>query len=391
VKTDVVVIGAGPAGSAAALVLARHGVRVVLVDRHEFPRDKACGDALIPDALQALADLGLRDEVVSQAHTVRQILVYAPNGRFTTVRGNCACLRRVVFDDILRSAAVAAGATFLAPRRAVAPLMAAGRVAGARVETPSTGAATEIRADLTILATGAAADALKRFGVCRRVAPSAFAARTYVRVTDDVAREHDYFCVAFAPSVCPGYGWFFPGPDHTFNVGVGYLYDPAQSTSERNMRKLLDDFLLGFAPAATLMRAAETVAPVKGAPLRTALEGADLARPGLLVAGEAAGLTYSFSGEGMGKAMQSGIMAAQALLTGEVDTYAARLVAAFSDRFKAYQRLQALVSYPPVANMLIARANAGGYVQRQLEALLNERGRADGLLTVGGALRALFT
>jgi geranylgeranyl reductase family protein len=389
-KCDVLVIGAGPAGSVAALVLARRGVRVVLADRHDFPRDKACGDALIPDALQALAHLGLLDEALAQAHSVRQIRVYAPNGRFTTVRGHCACLPRFAFDDILRRAAAGAGATFLSPLRALEPIESAAGVRGARFETPAMRSATAIEADVTILATGAASDALKRFGVCRRMAPSAFAIRTYFRVDERTAREHDYFCVAFAPAICPGYGWLFPGPDRTFNVGVGYIHD-RRAAHERNLRKVLDEFTATFAPAAAVVRAGTRVAPLRGAPLRTAMEGADLARPGLLVVGEAAGLTYSFSGEGIGKAMESGMMAAEAVLDGEVGGYPSRLTTAFRERFRAYQRLQTLVSYPAVANMLIRRAKEGSYVQRQLEALLNERGSPDALLTVGGALRALFT
>lgn len=384
-------MGAGPAGSAAALVLARRGARVVLVDRHEFPRDKACGDALIPDALQALAELGLLDEVLASAHLVRHIRVYAPNGRFTSIRGRCACLPRFVFDHILRRSAVAAGAAFMAPFRAAAPIETGSRVTGVRFEAPRTRASIEITAGLTILATGATADALKQFGVCQRATPSAFAARTYVRVDAATAREHDYFCVAFDRSICPGYGWFFPGPNRTFNVGVGYVYEGPRSPGDRSVRALLEEFLARFPPASAIMRAAEIVAPLKGAPLRTAMKGAALARPGLLVAGEAAGLTYSFSGEGIGKAMQSGIMAAEAALSGTVETYAAQLRASFGERFRAYERLQWLFSHPAIADLVISRANAGSYVQRQLEGLLNERGRPDGLLSVSGALRALFT
>lgn len=388
---DVLVVGAGPAGSAAALVLAQRGARVALVDRLEFPRDKACGDALIPDALQALGELRLLDEVLASAHVVRQIRVYAPNGGFTTVYGQCACVPRAVFDNMLRRSAMAAGATFIAPLRAVAPVESNGRIRGVRFERPGSHASTAIFAGLTILATGATAGALQQFGVCQRTTPSAFAARTYVRVDESTARAHDYFCVAYDRSTCPGYGWFFPGPNRTFNVGVGYVYDGPRSPSARNIRGLLHDFLATFPPAAAIMRAAEAVAPLKGAPLRTAMKGADLARPGLLVVGEAAGLTYSFSGEGIGKAMQSGILAAEAVISGKVDSYPARLRASFAERFKAYERLQRLVSYPPIANLLISRANAGGYVQRQLEGLLNERGRPDELTSVSGALRALFT
>jgi geranylgeranyl reductase family protein len=388
---DVLIIGSGPAGAAAALTLARQGARVILADRHSFPRDKACGDALIPDALEALSYLGLRDRVLAIAERVSEIRIYAPSGRFTSVTGVCACVPRLSFDDLLRSEAEAAGATFVAPLRALEPLESNRRVCGALFEDPVTHVRTEIRATATILATGAAADVLSRFRMCRRSSPSATAARMYVRVDEQAAREHPYFCVAYTRAISPGYGWCFPGPDRTFNVGVGYVYDGRGLPRERNVRKLLAEFVTTFPPAAALMRNAVVSSRLKGAPLRTAMQGAYLYRPGLLVVGEAAGLTYSFTGEGIGKAMQSGMLAAEAVLQGTQEEYAPRLLAEYRDRFRAYKRLQDLVSLRPVANLLIDRANAGGFVHRQLEGLLNERGRPDALLTLGGALRALLT
>ena len=118
-ETDVLIIGSGPAGAAAALTLARQAVRVTLVDRHTFPRDKACGDALIPDALQALSSLGLRDGVLAAARRVGEIRIYAPSGRFTSITGTCACLPRLSFDDLLRREAEAAGVSFAAPLKIV--------------------------------------------------------------------------------------------------------------------------------------------------------------------------------------------------------------------------------------------------------------------------------
>ena len=398
-QVDVLIIGAGPAGSAAAIVCARKGLKVALVDRAPFPRDKVCGDALIPDSLQALGDLGLLDRVRRVAHSVGAVRIYAPNGRYTTLRGECACLPRAVFDDMLRASAIEAGAVFLSPLRALGPIEEEGVVAGARFARAGARAQVDIRAGITMLATGAAAEVLRRFDVCLYTAPSATAARMYVQVDDAAVREHDFLCVAYASGICPGYGWIFPGPDGVFNVGVGYVYG-RHVPGERNVRKLLDRFLTTFAPAVHLMKSARRLGPLKGAPLRTAMKGSRLSRPGVLVIGEAAGLTYAFSGEGIGKAMQSGILAAEIAAASRAAVnpavaaaaaYARRLPAAFGERIRAYDRLQRMVAAPGVANALIWRAESGTYVRRQLHALLNETGRSDGLLTFSGVARALLT
>jgi menaquinone-9 beta-reductase len=400
VDTDVLVVGAGPAGSAAARVLAGAGIRVLLVDRYQFPRDKVCGDALIPDSLQALVTLGLRDRVDRCAHFVRGIRIHAPDGGFVSLRGECAALPRATLDEILRQGAIESGAEFLPFLKATHPLETDGAVRGARFRDLGTGASVEIRARSTILATGAAGDVLSRFGVSPQPRPSAMAARLYVRVSPSVSRAHDYFSISYPAAICPGYGWMFPVPGGIFNVGIGHLSDASRRPAQRNLRVLLRDFVSSFPPAAEVMASGEILTPLKGAPLRTGLRGSRLARPGLLVAGEAAGLTYSFTGEGIGKALQSGMAAAHAILdaSGSSDArgraaaqaYANRIRADFGERFAAYRRLERLLSYPRIVNLLIRRANAGRYVRAQLEALVNETGQPDGLLSVTGALRALL-
>jgi flavin-dependent dehydrogenase len=373
---------------------------VVLADSQAFPRDKVCGDALIPDALQALDELGLRERVLNVAHRIDSVRVYAPNGRFTTLHAPCACLPRTTLDELLRRAALDAGVEFVGPLRAIAPVEKNGVVVGARFTAAGAGRSVEIRAGTTLLATGAASDALKRFGMCLRPAPSATAARLYVRVDERKARDHDYLCVAYATGICPGYGWIFPGPGGVFNVGVGYVYGAGLGLRERNIRNLMEHFVASFLPAGDLMRAAVEMGPLKGAPLRTDMAGARFSRPGLLVIGEAAGLTYSFTGEGIGKSMQSGLLAAACIAgaAGAPDParaaaldYAVRLPQSFGDRFRAYRRLQWLATTPAFVNVLVGRARPGRYVQRQLEELLTETGRADELLSPLGLARALFT
>src|SRR5437868_10348220 len=146
---DVLVIGAGPAGSACAQWLAREGVEVVLVDQHDFPRDKVCGDGLIPDAHAALRRLGVADEVAAQAQPVRHLGCIAPRGGRIDVPGALSVLPRTVLDDILRRAAVKAGAAWHAPWRFESPLLDGDRVAGARLASPR--GTHEIRAGWVVL------------------------------------------------------------------------------------------------------------------------------------------------------------------------------------------------------------------------------------------------
>src|ERR1700685_2259244 len=113
---DVLVVGSGPAGSIASLVLARGGLEVALVDKSSFPRDKACGDVVGPRALQLLADLGLPQPI---GRNVGDMLVVGPTGRRVplpcadglTYPGHGTAVTRTVFDAMLHAAAVAAGAT----------------------------------------------------------------------------------------------------------------------------------------------------------------------------------------------------------------------------------------------------------------------------------------
>ena len=155
---DVLVVGAGPSGSAAALTLARAGFDVVLIDQHTFPRDKICGDGLIPDAHQALRELGVLDAVMAVAQPVSHVRCVAPRGGRLDVPGDMAVLPRRQLDDIVCRAAVAAGARMHAPVRFVAPLEQDGRVVGARVQHGD--AQHEVRATWVLLASGAAPQAL---------------------------------------------------------------------------------------------------------------------------------------------------------------------------------------------------------------------------------------
>lgn len=412
IKADVLVIGAGPAGSAAALVLARSGLDVVLADRADFPRDKVCGDALIPDALAALDTLGLLHRVLAEAQPLHEVRLYSPGGREVRLRGTSAVLPRRLFDDILRRAAIEAGARFLSPLRATGPILQHSRYAGAILQHVPDGPRIAIQARWTILATGAAAAALRSFGVCERLDASGTAARLYLEVPAPLAADLRFLALCSQRQFAPGYGWIFPAgasmvaappstaPLHVFNVGVGVFHDVRRGTRMQNLRELLARFLEAFEPAQTVSRAAVSRTRFLGAPLRTALVGAAFARPGLLVAGEAAGTTYSFSGEGIGKALETGRLAAETIvkaLRRSADAhetaaeYAAAVERAYRDRFRAYKLAQGCLAYPVVADLIARRANGGRFVRRQLEGLFNETTSPKTLFSASGFIRGLLS
>ena len=387
---DVLVVGAGPAGSAAATLLARGGLDVVLVDQHAFPRDKVCGDGLIPDAHRALRRLGVLDEVMAKAQPVTHAGLISPRGIRVDVPGTLAVLSRRILDDIVCRGAVRAGARMFAPLRFVAPLEEAGVVVGARLahgEDERT-----LRCRWLVLASGAVPQALMACGMALRQGPSGVALRGYLK-HEAMQGRIDKLEVVWHRAVAPGYGWIFPCRDGVFNVGVGVF-----TGRDVNLRVLFDAFTRVYPAARELVAGGHWLAPLKGAPLRTSLTGARFTRPGLLVTGEAAGSTYAFTGEGIGKAYETGMQAAEAVLQGrdrsEGDApvradYEARL-AALQPRFSLYERANWVNRHPWLADLVLWRGTRSERVRRRMSGVLDESSNPGQLLTAKGFYR-LFT
>jgi geranylgeranyl reductase family protein len=395
---DVLVVGAGPAGSACAQQLARAGFHVVLADQHEFPRDKVCGDALIPDAHEAFGRLGVYQAVMQAARQASHLACIAPRGGRVDVPGRLAVLPRAQLDDILRRAAITAGARWLAPARFEGPLFDGQRVHGARLKCGDQ--MHDIGTQWVVLATGAVPQALIAAEMCERRTPSGMAMRGYVRNPAMVGRI-TALEVLWHKDLSKGYGWIFPCPNGIFNIGVGLSHSHAADSDGRetmadvNLRHMFDRFCEAYAPAAELVSSGEKLGPLKGAPLRCSLAGARFSRPGLLVTGEAAGATYAFTGEGIGKAMETGILAGETIAEGR-DTlltdgqlrarYEASL-AALKPRFDLYERANSVNDHPWLADLLIWRARKSPRILRRMSAVLEEKGNPGNLISVRGMLR----
>ena len=393
---DVLVVGAGPAGCAAAMLLARGGRDVVLVDAQAFPRDKVCGDGLIPDAHHALRKLGVLDEVMALAQPSARVGCIGPRGGRIDVPGTLAVLPRKELDLILCRAAIAAGARMFAPLRFTAPIEGEGddrgAVVGARLQQGD--ATREVRARWVVLASGAVPQALIAAGMSERTTPSGVALRGYVK-NDAMVGKIRTLEFVWNRAVAPGYGWIFPCRDGVFNIGVGVSQshnargaDDKLAKRELNLREVMDAFKRIYPPARELMDGGTLLGPMKGAPLRCTLEGARFSRPGLIVTGEAAGSTYSFTGEGIGKALETGMLAAEAMNGGGSDAavraaYEARLKA-LKPRFDLYERANSVNRHPWLVDLLIWRAKKNAGLLRRMSGVLDETSNPGNLVSLKG-------
>lgn len=304
---DVVVVGAGPAGSTAALVLARGGATVALVDKATFPRDKACGDLVGPRALAVLASLGLTPpggravgEMIVIGPTGRRVLLPARAG--TSYPGQAIAVTRRRFDEWLRREAIDAGAEPVDGR--VASLLPDGGVVlddGRR-----------LNADVVVGADGATSGVATAAGLVDRQAVLwGFAARTYV--VQDVDRPVIALWDEGRRRGFPGYGWIFPGEGGQANIGLGIGLKAARGGASR-VAQQFDAF------ADHLRQCGLLDGPVPphrlGGWLKMGMVGTVSARGRVLLVGDAAGLVNPLQGEGIAPAITSAASAARAVLAG---------------------------------------------------------------------------
>lgn len=391
---DVIVAGAGPAGAVAAAAFASRGMRVVLCDRAAFPRDKTCGDALIADSLGALDRLGLRARVEPSARVSRALDVVTANGTTTSIPGAIAVMPRRQFDAMLLEHAVAAGAEF---RQLTidAPIVEGDVVTGVRGRMAS-GTPVELRAPLTVLATGANGAALRAFDPDARTEASGTALRAYAAPNGGApGADAEAACViALDRALTPGYAWAFPAPGGVMNVGVGLFRGEGLRAAGVNLRASLESLLAGRGPIGRRFGPFTEASPVAGAPLRTSLAGTASRRRGLAVIGEAAGTTYAATGEGIGKAMESALLlddlaAGGSDLPGAGALYGQLLHARYGRRFRAYAIAQRWISFPRFVDYVAKRANDSPYVNRKLAEFLAETDLPDRVFSWRGVWRLL--
>ncbi|WP_328537293.1 geranylgeranyl reductase family protein [Streptomyces sp. NBC_00344] len=353
---DVIVVGAGPAGSTTAYYLAKAGLDVLLLEKTAFPREKVCGDGLTPRATKQLVSMGI--DISEEAGWLRNkgLRIIAGGVRLQLDWPELASYpdyglvrKRDDFDEQLARQAQKAGARLHERCNVGAPITdeRTGRITGVHAKMGEEKAPVTFHAPLVVAADGNSTRLSIGMGLHRREdRPMGIAVRTYFtspRHDDDYLESwlELWDRRGAQDRLLPGYGWIFGMGDGTSNVGLGIL-DSSSAFKELDWREVLKAWCAsmpedwGYTPDNMTM-------PIRGAALPMAFNRQPHYTKGLLLVGDAAGMVNPFNGEGIAYAMESGQIAADVIVQA-------------SARATPAQRELALHSYPK-----ILKDTYGGY------------------------------
>jgi len=310
---DVAIVGAGPAGATCALALKNSGLRVLLLDKAHFPRDKVCGDAiparcahvlrgLDPDYLRHLSDFPAKT-------TIRAARVVAPNRRHFDYHFSVAgyCATRLRFDHFLLELALREARPDFRPGTAVRAVTRAGDAWQLDLDGDQSAAAR------VLVACDGAQSRLARALTGRQLDPKHHCAAVRGYYRNVAGTVPDRMEIHFVEDFLPGYFWLFPLPEGVVNVGFGMMSHALQARGLA-LRQALPQ-LLDTPGLAERFVGAEPMGRVQGFGLPMGSRKVPLSGPAFLLCGDAASLVDPATGEGIGNAMWTGRLAAEVVRT----------------------------------------------------------------------------
>ncbi len=373
-SVDVVVVGAGPAGAAAATTLARAGREVLVVDKATFPRDKICGDGLTTAALRELERLGLDPSTVASWVDVDAVLVRSPSGRqvsFPLPSGEgrfAAVARRRDLDERLVALARHAGATCLEGH---ALSGAEATADGVVVQVEGVGA---VRAGWAVGADGMWSPLRRALGLADPTYRGEWHAfRQYFSDVSDAASRQ--LVVWFEADLLPGYAWSFPLAGGSANVGFGILRGSSYKVAD--MGALWRELLVRPHIRDFLGATARPEGPHRAWPIPARVDRVALTGPRTLFVGDAAAATDPMTGEGIGQALATGRWAAEAILAAHDpelvrSTYERRVRHELTVDHRLAERLAGVLRHPLGARGAVRLAGATAWTRRNFARWLFE-------------------
>jgi menaquinone-9 beta-reductase len=322
-ERDVIVVGAGPAGSVAAILLAQQGHDVLLLDRQSFPRDKICGDGVPTGVIQMMNRLGMAAKVQAAErrgdfNPISQVRLVSPKGFVLDMplpdgaAGEHSYVApRKVIDALLQEHAVESGAEFMAGQ-VQEPLLASGQVVGVQAKVVENGrsAIHHLRARLVIGADGvtsAIARALRPRQQQHQPQHKAVALRAYIEDIEEVPNTAEFYLYE---SILPGYAWIFNLGNGRANIGLGMRLDHFRQT-KRKLEDMLKEFLALPDIRGRLKRGGQ-LRDVATWPLNFGSQpGLPVAFDGAMLVGDAAGFINPITGGGIHNGIISAELAAK--------------------------------------------------------------------------------
>ncbi|RAJ39671.1 geranylgeranyl reductase family protein [Kitasatospora sp. SolWspMP-SS2h] len=319
---DVIVVGAGPAGSSTAYWLAQAGLDVLLLEKTEFPREKVCGDGLTPRAVKQLVDMGIDVSTENGWLQNKGLRIIGGGVRLELDWPELASFpdyglvrKRADFDELLARQAQKAGARLYENCNVSGPVQdRTGRITGVTAKIGPDKREVEFHAPLVVAADGNSTRLSLAMGLHRiESRPMGVAYRTYFtspRHDDDYLESwlELWDTRGGQKKLLPGYGWIFGMGDGTSNVGLGIL-NSSPAFGDLNWREVLKSWCAGM-PEEWGYTPENMTEPIRGAALPMAFNRQPHYTRGLLLVGDAGGLVNPFNGEGIAYAMESGQLAA---------------------------------------------------------------------------------
>ena len=319
IERDVIVIGAGPAGSICASYLAKAGVDVLLLDKEVFPRDKVCGDMITETVANHVARLEAADKLDKMSSFVNQLLLVSNKGNEALVPFECYGTKRRDFDMLMLETAISWGAEFRPGCRVVGLLRERGSICGVRVRCG--GVESELRCRVVIGADGALSLTAKEAGLMKEapaamsIGLSAYFEGVHFDRNSALGQYSAYGIVFFDELAAPGYCWVLPSGDGGVlrghcNVGMVVDYADGSREGHDDLESRIQDWIAHSTRAATLLGNATQITPWRKGKLTYLTQDMQKTADGLILIGDAASVMLPLRGDGLAAAADSARAAA---------------------------------------------------------------------------------